>query len=274
LAAAGIIAYANFSDEVNKFVNGVFTGGFPTVTEAATPTPTEIADGLVIPEGLAVEDKQVRESMRLMIREGNAFGLDVVEVKNYLATGETADLKTFEVAKDAEGKPAFVIVKGGNNGFDENGLVYIERTVDKMNKIDPTITRTIADKHNLRFLSEDINNEDFFKTHNWGATYGEYDSGGFVLINQSALIGDPELADAQIMGFLVTESRATYTTSFGSGALETTAPDRLSNNVGIDKGLYILNLSKEWFNNNKISKTEKSWLDAVGNGAVDYYSKN
>ena len=270
LAAAGIIAYANFSDDVNKFVNGIFTGPFPNITEAATPTPTEINDGLIIPEGLAVEDKQLRENVRLMIREGNAFGLDVAEVKNYLATGEATDLKTFEVVKDAEGKAAFVIVKGGNNGFDENNFITLKDSIEKMNKIDSTITRTLVNKNTLRFVSTDINNIDFFgKNRGYTAKYFNHDFGGVILINPGCFKQEKKMVTYTNISSLIVESRALYFLSKNNNP-----SDKLSDNIGIDKGMYLSDFSKSWFNNGKIDAYGKECLDIITNSIISFYSQN
>jgi len=291
MAGATIASYGVFHKEINNFVGDVFNGVnfFPT---AEASEPTSEVDEYIIPEGLEIEDNNLRKSVKEMFYsfgnkvDKNVFELDSIEVKNYLLTGETKDYKTFEVLNDAQDKPAFVVVKGGNNGFDEKILPTIKRGISKLNKIDSNLLRIMVDKYGLRFISADIDNEETFeRCPTWGGTYRDYDFGGIILLNNKLLNSylESETSNKQdlyddidfiVMGTLIVESRAIYTTSKGTSSLNTFAPDRLDDNIGIDKGLYILNLSQKWFDEGRISNIDKIRLDNSGRAALSYYYDN
>jgi hypothetical protein len=277
-------AYAYYPKEVNAFFSGLINSD----PAEPTPTPTKAVDEYVVPEGLGVEDTKVRKSVEVSMENSamkNPFGLDVTEVKNYLLTGETKEFKTFEVLNDANNKPAFVVVKGGDNGFDEQKLASVENAINKLNQIDSTMVSTMRDKSGLIFISADVNNANTFEKYpTYGATYDKNIFGGYILINQKYMDSNNDVETFNTMGLLLTESRALYTTKFltgyknGAGIYSiggyTNASDRLDEKIGIDKGLYIISFVDKWFNDNLITKIEKLVLKGFGDSAVAYYSKN
>jgi len=275
IVAASIVAYANFHEEVNDyFVDFMRVNGLVRSSEATEPTETiPQIDNLIIPEDLIKEDSQVRESVKKMIEDGNSLDLDITEVKKYLLTGETKDLNTFKVIKDAQGNPAFIVVKGGDNGFNEKSLAYVGNAVNRLNEIDPTIIRTMADKHNLKFVATNTNGE-FEKHPNWMATYRNPEFGGLILLNPKIFGINVDNIEFGVIGALITESRAIYTTSKGTDSLITNAPDKLDENIGIDKALFLSSLSKKWFNENKIDSFSKEYFSDTATGIINYYSKS
>ena len=257
----------------------------PTATPTPQPSPTPI-DTIPIPDGLSNEDYTVRLAVKkafsnqLTWTDGSlvsnvAFGLKEAEVRQFVATGDATGFTSFEVINDAAGKPGFVIVKGGANGYTVDQIRVIRRTVDTLNRIDPTTVRTLVDNYGLRFVSFDsFGLKKFERNPTWGGTY-EIDSfGGVVFINSIAMsVVDPS-NDFETMAILFCESRALYTTKYATdaGLYFTNAPDRLNDRIGVDKGLMGLQVSNAWFTAGKITDPQNSLFQYVCNLAITEYA--
>jgi hypothetical protein len=266
------VVYGTHFKDINKILH--------KVTATATAKPV---DEFPIPAGLGKEDKQLRQRVKTFyIKTENFFALNETEVKKYLKTGKTENFKSFEVLNDAQDKPAFVVVKGGENGFSKENLQKVENAVERLNQIDSDIVRKeIINKDKVFFVAADMGGQKVFIANpSFLATYSNTGYGNYIIINQKTLSYEafPESykkkgMNAEILGTLVIEGRAIYTTSFGD-TVTTTAPDRLDKRIGVDKGLFMLNKAREWHKNNKIDENEKIVLDKSGNDQVESYSKS
>jgi hypothetical protein len=274
IAAITIVGYVAFNKEVNNFAGKVLNGENPFPTAEPTKNPDEY----IIPEGLGVEDKHVRQNVKKMMKNTFSFGLSEIEVKKYLKTGETKDCKSFEVLNDANDKPAFVVVKSGNNGFDEDKLVFIKNGINRLNELEPTMLRTLVDKFDLGFVSVDINNQDFFGTNKtWAGSYLQQPYGGVILYNQNFLINEGEkgieYCNFECLKTVIMESRALYTSDvkYLKNNDFTTAPDRLNDKIGIDKALFFKNLLDSWYADKKITYFEYITGKNGYNTVISYY---
>ena len=259
----------------------------PVPTLEPTPVPTPVptpADDMPIPDGLAIEDYNVRLAVKEafvtkynwtggVVVSNVAFNLNESEVRHYVATGDTTGFTTFELIHDAAGKPAFAIIKGGESGYTVDQIAVIRRTVDKMNQIDPGVVRTLTD-YGLRFVAFDsFGSGKFARNPTWGGTY-EIDSfGGVVFINSIAMSIIDTIKDFETMAILFDESRALHTTSYATdaGLWFTNAPDRLNDRIGVDKGMMGLQVSDAWFALGKITDEQKFVFQYICNLAIDYY---
>lgn len=94
----------------------------------------------------------------------NAVGLDPEEVDWYRITGSDEGLKSFQVARNAKGEPAFYIVTGGRYGFspDLGNITSIKEMVRRLNLADPNIIDLCTISLGVTGMTADLAPGNFF----------------------------------------------------------------------------------------------------------------
>lgn len=215
----------------------------------------------------------------------NPLGLDPDEVQKYLAAGDDTGFKTFKVARDANGKPAFIINIGPMNGFHvlEQDM---QDTIEYMNNIDPKLIRMLADQYGICCLTNDIGGMKTFENNpGFEGTFWPYEFGSVVFLNDADIGKKFENSIKQLPGYpyncrlksfvmagILMESRALYTMK-RMGDDWGKALDKLSDNTGLDKALWARQKADEYYAKKKISELEYSMVVGSTSIVYDFYNK-
>lgn len=184
----------------------------------------------------------------------NALGLNEQEVNGYIAgTWGEDGIKSFKILRGPKtpecpkGKPLVVLVTGGDYGLQTT--INFETAVTQLNEIDPTTLDLLASKHGLRAITYTVAPGNTFTTKHptYGATW-EFRS-GILEFNERAEWANHSSVKA--LGLMLMESRGMYTDQYLVDG-KNIAPDKLDENRGIDKGMYLL----QWAEEHKAKLTE------------------
>lgn len=201
----------------------------------------------------------------------NPFYLDRSEVEQFKKTGNAEGFKSFQVATNSRNEPAFIIATNPNTGLNPEFAGLILSYVKRLNDIDPSIIDTLV-KWGVRVVAGNTGifdvNPDFISSFNYGL--------GAEYVNESRFT--QASTEPYIMGILVGEGRQIYTRKnagprpVGKLYRLNTVPDKLDDNTGVDKGLYII----QWANKfrSKLSQRENDATVGLGKGAIERYTKN
>ncbi|MBI2599576.1 hypothetical protein HYW43_01495 [Candidatus Daviesbacteria bacterium] len=201
----------------------------------------------------------------------NYFNLDRSEVDYYIQTGNDQGLKSFQVLKDANGNPAFFITTKGTAGIiNPNNVQDIKSAVNRLNEIDPTIIRSIADRGGLRIISNWL-----FLDH-----YNVKPS-SYSFVTDLGLIEVPDRVIGRVgmsnfMEVLLEEPRHMYNmrhlVSDGGSKWVYQAPDQLADKTGIDKGRFEIEWAKA--NAQRLTPRELDAFIRAGNSTIANYSSS
>lgn len=216
----------------------------------------------------------------------NILGLDPEEVQTYLDTGEDQGLTTFQVLKNSEGKPAMIVTIGQPFGVKKENVDIAKKAVTRLNMIDPTVRdqegniihRGIIDEITQRFGARAIagNIQHGFETPPVANYFASY-SASFGITEVNEIKYPATKTVNEMLYILLTEPRAIYgrlSTKVipGTAIFVVTAPDKLDDNEGVDKGLWLA----QWVERNKAKLTiqEDKFLTDGAKTIVDYYRAN
>lgn len=204
----------------------------------------------------------------------NPLGLDPVEVEQYI-NGEEKYYNSFSVLFNSKAEPAFVMVMGGEHGL-KPGLGNIEnifKVVDRLNEIDPEIIDILVNQFGLTAIAGSI---PLFETHhNFAASLDPRT--GVIYIN------DNEYQDTNktgrhspegLIALIILESRHIYTsrhTERREGKVNfLVAPDKLDDETGVDKGLWLRNWAET--HQSRLSRQEYQQIMDSSQATIEHYT--
>jgi hypothetical protein len=198
-----------------------------------------------------------------LILDSQATTLGLLDAKGNL------NPNAYEIMKDAQGNPAFVLVKGGDNGSPyglnlENASAF-RKAVQIVNQVDPNLVRILASEYGLAAIAGDANPVDF----------NEKTKGTSALINVgSCMIQVNEGSDVWHQGPSreIIALKLTLIESRGIGHLDNKLSDPLDKNQGIDKAMWLL----AWLQQHRssFSQTEYDWLLTSTRYTLEWYRQN
>lgn len=163
---------------------------------------------------LGTPEQRMKSHIRSMFDSKLTSDISEEDVKKYEQTGSTEGCKTIKVLNDAEGKPAFFVICGGQYGFDEKVVEATENAVKRLNEIDSKFVRMLSDKFGLSCITYDLTNEISMNgniTKYSNAIYKKRFGNGIIFYN-SVFRKDYSLSDHAInlMYLCFTEARGIY----------------------------------------------------------------
>jgi len=262
----GLIITDKFNPATNKFEE------LNTYVELGTPEQTirKKLDKLVnnVGTGLAFDKTPLNNSM----------SLDKSEVQKYMETGDDQGFKSFEIIKDADGKPRIVLVKS-ECGFDDLNVKVLRDVFKFLNKIDPDYLKKQSTTDCLTV--DCYKGENFLDTHNsqYGSTFGIYDYGSVMLLPNEMKPEYMNVYDGAVLSVVetfVAEDRGLKNfikEKWIDGKLELTSINRLDKSTGMDKSLFAKNKIEDWKKNGKITQEQYNILMPCAQDALDFYIK-
>lgn len=221
---------------------------------------------------LGTAEQRIRKSLNKFLKGGtdnvaNIVGLDAKEVEDYCEKGEN-NKKSFWIAPDANGKPAFIVCTSKKYGFNETSLKSIKQAVYRDNEIDPKLVEKMANRYSLNCLSFDVAGGDlkqrFVEAPTSSGSYQFTKEGGVVVINQNHLgftESDEIYHRITYCYEIFVESRALYLEQHLDANGNPQVPDSYWNKPGIineeaDKYACMISFVKDCFSKKILTKRE------------------
>lgn len=225
-----------------------------------------------IPIGTAQErmNRNLRELLNANVRtqmgltaETNPLGFDSAEVERYILTSSDEGLKSFQVLNIAPGEPAIPLATGGSSGLREDigNIEVFKQAFKRLLEIDPNAGKVSTTQHGLRAIAGDISPYTFDSQPTYSASFDAHL--GVMEINEVTQAQRRSVTHAMVA--ILTEPRHIYNYHhFSSGGTVFNPDYRLSDNPGIDKGLYL----KQWAEQNRSNMTSSEYTFFTSYGDI------